>query len=369
MNPYVVREVQDGKKTYYYLRYMETYSIEPLPAKYLNHKVSTGQSPNTVKESALALSYYYSYLWEKEMELSDVYALPYDTQSKHFVDFLYWLKLGNHNGNAKKTPLNSTCNTYLRDVFDFYRFLESLEPENHLKVFVSRLVSVTNSIGVAHKKIQYNFQGFLKEEEHKRKFISREEIEALLLACTNCRDQLLLLLLAETGFRIGELLGVSYTRDIDYSNHTIQVHFRDDNENKARAKYAEYRRAKISLDTFDFLLYYLSEYRNLLKDTEYLFIVIEGNSAGNPLSSNTVYSMLKRLEKKTGIKATPHMLRRYFATQRRNGGWDILLLSKALGHKHIKTTEQYIKVEDSELEQATDKFYEKNKALFMVEQL
>ena len=43
--------------------------------------------PNTVKESALALSYYYSYLWEKEMELSDVYALPYDTQSKHFVDF------------------------------------------------------------------------------------------------------------------------------------------------------------------------------------------------------------------------------------------------------------------------------------------
>lgn len=369
MNPYIVREVQDGKKTYYYLRCMETYSIEPLPTKYLNHKVSTGQSPNTVKESALALSYYYSYLWEKEMELSDVYALPYDTQSKHFVDFLYWLKLGNHNGNAKKTPRNSTCNTYLRDVFGFYRFLESLEPENHLKVFVSRLVSVTNSIGVAHKEIQYSFQGFLKEEEHKRKFISREEIETLLLACTNCRDQLLLLLLAETGFRIGELLGVNYTRDIDYSGHTIQVRFRDDNENRARAKYAEYRRAKISPDTFDFLLYYLSEYRNLLKDTEYLFIVIDGDSAGNPLSANTVYSMLKRLEKKTGIKATPHMLRRYFATQRRNGGWDILLLSKALGHKHIKTTEQYIKVEDSELEQATDKFYEENKSLFMVEQL
>ena len=106
-----------------------------------------------------------------------------------------------------------------------------------------------------------------------------------------------------------------------------------------------------------------------MKDTEYLFIVIDGDSAGNPLSANTVYSMLKRLEKKTGIKATPHMLRRYFATQRRNGGWDILLLSKALGHKHIKTTEQYIKVEDSELEQATDKFYEENKSLFMVEQL
>lgn len=29
----------------------------------------------------------------KEMELSDVYALPYDTQSKHLIEFLYWLRL------------------------------------------------------------------------------------------------------------------------------------------------------------------------------------------------------------------------------------------------------------------------------------
>ena len=35
--------------------------------------------------------------------------------------------------------------------------------------------------------------------------------------------QLLLLMLAETGYRIGELLGVKYVKDIDYRNHMIRV--------------------------------------------------------------------------------------------------------------------------------------------------
>ena len=54
----------------------------------------------------------------------------------------------------------------------------------------------------------------------------------------------LLLLLAETGFRIGEILGNRYATDIDYENHLIYVNFREDNENDARAKNAEFRKAK-----------------------------------------------------------------------------------------------------------------------------
>ena len=75
------------------------------------------------------------------------------------------------------------------------------------------------------------------------------EIIDILRACTNLRDQLLLLLLAETGFRIGEILGVDYTKDIDYEKQVLKVYFRDDNDNEARAKNAEYRSAKISRET------------------------------------------------------------------------------------------------------------------------
>ena len=65
---------------------------------------------------------------------------------------------------------------------------------------------------------------------------TRKEIITVLQSCTNCRDQLLILILAETGFRIGEVLGIDYTKDIDYQNRKVRVRFREDNENGARAK-------------------------------------------------------------------------------------------------------------------------------------
>ena len=89
------------------------------------------------------------------------------------------------------------------------------------------------------------------------------------------------------------------------------------------------------------------------------------------------------------------MLRHYFANERRKSGWDLPLISKALGHKHISTTESYLNLEQfflcsrkvllqidispeilfdfirnaDELSQATDEYYSQNKALFMVDKL
>ncbi len=66
--------------------------------------------------------------------------------------------------------------------------------------------------------------------------VEQNEILVLLQSCTNCWDQLLILLAVETGYRIGELLGIDYTKDIDFRNHTIRMYFRDDNENRTRTK-------------------------------------------------------------------------------------------------------------------------------------
>ena len=123
----------------------------------------------------------------------------------------------------------------------------------------------------------------------------------------------MILLTSELGFRIGEILGIDYTKDIDYENHEIRVDFRDDNENDARAKNAEERRGRVSDDTFEFLLYYIGEYWDILQKQEYLFINIKGDTIGKPLRVDSVYDMFERMEKKTGIKITPHMLRRYYA--------------------------------------------------------
>ena len=261
-------------------------------------------------------------------------------------------------------------NEYLEDVFRFLLYVEGMDEQlGSLKVLSYNYHFAVNAVGVKKKLRFQSFKGYLPPEERKVRPAEHDEIVTILQACTNCRDQLLILMLAETGFRIGEVLGINYIHDIDYQNHMVGVYFREDNENDARAKNAEYRKAKISNDTFEFLMYYLAEYRELLQHQSYLFINIAGETSGQPLKVDSVYDMLNRMEKKTGIDLTPHMLRRYFANMRRKDGWRLELIQQALGHKHLDTTIRYLNIMDDELVEASQKFYEKHSALYGVKEL
>ena len=71
----------------------------------------------------------------------------------------------------------------------------------------------------------------------------------------------------------------------------------------------------------------------------------------------SVYDMFERMEKKTGIKITPHMLRRYYANARWDAGWPLEVISQALGHKHLDTTIRYLKILDDRMKAASEEFY------------
>lgn len=366
MKRYTVQMVKEGRRKYYYIQDSESYEIVPLASKYLMHKIRTNRSPNTVKRAAFPISYYLNYLTEWHMNYTDVLALNFRDQSEHFIGFLYWLKNRKHVEELRHIN-NATCNAYLSEVFRFYLFMAASEEKmTGLKVLYAGQYDTHSSAGMAKKIFFKSFDGYLDEEERDVRPAEHAEILEVLKACTNCRDQLLLLILAETGFRIGELLGVDYLRDIDYRNHMIRVSFRADNENEARAKNAEYRKAKISNETFDFLMYYMSEYKELLASQDYLFVNIAGPTKGRPLKRDSVYDMLDRMEKKTGVDLTPHMLRRYFADMRRKDGWRLELIQQALGHKNLETTIRYLKICDDEMIKASQEFYQRNAALYDV---
>lgn len=371
MRRYSVECVEEGAVKYFFISDCETKELVLLPSRYLTHKTKTNRSPNTVKRAAFAVCYYLEYLKEIPMEATEVYQLDFERQNEHFVNFLHWIKAGNHKAdNSIRAINNGTCNAYLEDVFRFYLFIEAQNEQlGSLKVLSYNYHMAVNAVGV-QKKLRYqSFKGYLKAEERKVRPAEHEEIISVLQACTNCRDQLLVLLIAETGFRIGEILGVDYIHDIDYQNRMVGVYFREDNENDARAKNAEYRKARISDDTYEFLMYYLAEYRELLQHQRYLFINITGKTAGQPLKVDSVYDMLDRMEKKTGIDLTPHMLRRYFANMRRKAGWRLELIQQALGHKHIETTIKYLNIVDDELLEASQEFYARNSAMYGVGEL
>ena len=368
---YIVDKIKEHKTTYYLIRLSADATIMSLATKYLAHKVRAHKSPNTVKRAAYSIAYFLNYLSDRNEEIIDIYEKSYEEQHKVFSGFLLYIKRTEHTDKKnKKLPSNYTCNTYLRDVFGLFTYLElEYEQFGKLKVLTDKNFSIVNSAGVRRNIVGKTFRGFLKENQQKGKSVEQDKILTLLEACSNCRDQLLLLLLAETGFRIGELLGVDYTKDIDYKKRTIRVEYREDNENEARAKYAEYRSALISIETFDILLYYLSEYKEYLKKTNYLFVNLAGDTAGQALNVNSVYALLKRLENKTGIKVTPHMIRRYFANERRENGWDLLLIKEVLGHRNIQTTIRYLDEQTEEVMNASEEYYRKNKSIFMVDQL
>ena len=296
MRRYELEKEREGSTVYFFIRDVETLDIVLLPTKYLMHKIRSKCSPNTVRRSALAILYYLEYIHEKKKELTDVYQMPYVEQTNHFVEFLYWLKAGKHTRDKNhRSPNNGTCNAYLRDVFRFYLFIEEeYQQFGELKVLSYNYFVAVDAVGVKKSIRSKSFKGYLKEEEHKARAAKKDEIVEILKACTNIRDRLLMLLLAETGYRIGEILGIDYSKDIDYQNHIIRVYFREDNENGARAKNAEYRSAKISKDTFGFLNLYIAEYRKLLQHQTSLFVNISGDNIGKPMNVEAVYSMLKR---------------------------------------------------------------------------
>lgn len=211
MSRYQVKMQQDGSKRYYYICDMDSMDIELYPSKYLTHKVRAKQSPNTIRRAALALAYYLQYIDEQQMELADVYQLGFEQQYKHFTDFLDWLKQGRHKEHREKIPNNGTCNAYLQDVFRFYLFMEQDEWRGKdLLVLSYNQIVTADSVGVKKVLRSQAFRGYLKAEERNVRAAGKDEIKTLLEACTNCRDQALILLMAETGFRIGEILGIDY---------------------------------------------------------------------------------------------------------------------------------------------------------------
>ena len=349
--------VQDKGTPYYLIRDLSDYSSPDMINRFLVHQTTAGKSPNTVKARAFAVSYYMTYLDVKDMSLADVLQLPFAEQLEHFHGFLVWLKAGLHKESAKSTG-NATCNGYLRSVFSLYDFVALQYKMEVLKVTGEDQRSLYSSTGIGIKVHGRSFKGFLRETDPKRPIIAKSQIKELVSVAENLRDKLLILVLAETGCRIGECLGIHYTTDLDYDRKQVKIVFRERNENFERAKNAEERWLSVSDETWDILQMYLTEYRDWLKQTEFLFITIGQENHGKPLNAGAVYKMLERLEKKTGNHVTPHQFRRYYANERRRAGWRIEEVAVGMGHRSITTTNHYYQLDDEEKESASRAFFE-----------
>jgi integrase/recombinase XerD len=183
---------------------------------------------------------------------------------------------------------------------------------------------------------------------------------AALFACTvHARDRLLVGLLAVTGMRVGEALGLrredmhllagSKVLGCAVAGPHIHVRRRQ-NANGALAKTRKPRWIPVGEDIGGLYADYQWE-RDCVPeavDCDMVFVNLFAAPLGQPMKYPSIYELFQRLAKKAGFAARPHMLRRSAITRwRREGRPDYLIMDMA-GHVSRQSMDQYTHASDQE---------------------
>lgn len=153
-----------------------------------------------------------------------------------------------------------------------------------------------------------------------------EALEMLRDGCTNIRDLAMVDLLASTGMRVGELVGLDIC-DVDFENRECVVFGKGDKE---RIVYFD-ARTKVHLSNY---------IKSRSDDNSALFVSLL--SPYERLNISGVESRLKKLGIDLGLgRVHPHKFRRTLATRAIDRGMPIEQVQTLLGHTKIDTTLEY----------------------------
>ena len=156
------------------------------------------------------------------------------------------------------------------------------------------------------------------------------------------RDKAILATLYGTGLRVTELITLK-TKDIKLSENQFSVIW----------KGSKLRSVFLTQDAKEKLKKYIFSRAD---DSDYLFISLSWNSYWEPLSRNSIESLVKKYAESVWIteKVTPHTLRHSFATSLLRRWADIRSVQALLGHSSIQTTQIYTHVDDKYLQKVHD---------------
>jgi integrase len=358
-----LQQLPDGSELVRWHLLDDNYQLIKPVEQFLRFKQLGGATVGTLKTYAEKLKAFWKYLELKELDWADF-------KVRHMAEFGYWYLTGLlldeksvaiASEEMTATRSKRTVNLALTVVTQFYEFHTSkgtLEDKHLREERLPRgaqrrglLAGYLKQSPVGVKKVRY------REPQKLPSCLTPEQIRTLINACRTARDRLILWLLADTGMRIGELLGLHWC-DFNWKARTLKI-VRRDNPNQAYAKGQERELSIADLLRQPEFCAILSQY----SDEEYphdvverlghnlVFVVLHQGSPsyGQPLTAQNVNKLLERLQEKTEIeieRVYPHLFRHTFAThnirEARRKGKEKEEIAKTvqrqLGHQSIATT-------------------------------
>jgi len=187
----------------------------------------------------------------------------------------------------------------------------------------------------------------LKVPKSPPKYLTVEEIQRLIDYSSNWLKPILVIL-RNTGMRIGELLNIKFT-DIDMANRTVTV---------SSSKTNDYRIIPMNKELCTLLRLLHAHYidprtQTVIPRSSKQMVYLICYPDGKRIKS--IRTSFNKACKYAGIKATPHTLRHTFASHLIMNGADLVTVKELLGHTQISTTIIYSHVSEDHLARGVEK--------------
>lgn len=163
--------------------------------------------------------------------------------------------------------------------------------------------------------------------------LTASQVKAVLASCDNARDLALVMVMVDSGIRRAELLAMNWG-DMDIESGLVRI---------PKGKGGKSRSVVVGINTRRALL----KYRRTINHDE--GSPLFQSRSGKRYSFNGLRSALLRIGKSAGVKFSPHMLRRTFATLSLRAGMNVLHLQGLLGHSSLEMTRRYVQMLDGDL--------------------
>jgi len=315
--------------------------LRPVPVldEYLAWLTHIERSPNTVEAQARDLRLFWSFLDERGLGWGAV-----DVQA--LGEFTAWARrpaenvVVLHERAARRS--SRTVNRVLSSIVGFYEF-----QGRRGNTLAQDLVEKTRCgyggykpflAGIAPRRPRGRAVR-LPEQERLPRTLSLEQVAAVIDCQKRLRDRFLFALLASTGMRVGQALGLRH-EDIVSWERRIEIVPRPDSPARARSKGGVRGSVPVPGELIRLWSDYMHEEYGEL-DSDFVFINLWEGEIGRPLSYKAVEKLIERTRRRVGFHFTAHQFRHTFATLAFRDGVALEVIGAVLTHRSPSSTMIY----------------------------